>query len=656
MTPKPAEITGNRKKRKVDLSPATEEAKSHDNYSALLSKIRELASLVTKNTTIPIKDAIDDLSRRAARLEATDDLRRRTATLELDGTQAASNQHTVARVPPKVDGSTQTISVETGTRTASSPQTAAPVNPKVDSSTQTIPVEELDEEYRAMDLQRRIQEATTAQNTEDLVKEDWPPNTFRRTTIEQRSVLAEDPVLAVLVKEDTDEDDELIQQLVTRFPAVAQLTAPGGLQAGEVAAVATQARVSIRGRKASNCQKPQVLVFGKVRGPGSVTESIQTTEKLIEEIAEAHKELKAPPPTKVAFHFPMSWNQTMLRKAVECHYTRSSTEALICLRGNMGERYRTRGDTTEHTATGPRTVQVTVRGETYVNMLKKLKGTTNPGELGCLVKGCTKTQKGELRLQIEELKPGGSQNFVEYIGTSTQLQVEAKRGGPEVSYLIRDLDETSTVEEIRRALATTLKGVENEFKIGEPRESNSGRWSATVRLPRYYATGLKNLNRIKIGWLTCRIGETLGPQFCFNCLKTDHRAKDCKQPRVEGGRCFRCGEGGHAARDCKAAEKCFTCKAEGHIANTMACPIYKEHIAALRTTKPQPAEKPATGVSRVKRRKQRRAQEVQEFDTEDGPVGTTLAKEPGATRTDQETVHARQEHPHNDDESAAMQH
>lgn len=75
-------------------------------------------------------------------------------------------------------------------------------------------------------------------------------------------------------------------------------------------------------------------------------------------------------------------------------------------------------------------------------MLKKLKGTSNSGKLGCLVKGYTQTQNGELRLQIKELEAGECQNVVEHIRTITQLQAEAKRGGPEISYLISDLDET----------------------------------------------------------------------------------------------------------------------------------------------------------------------------------------------------------------------
>lgn len=617
-TPKPTATTGNRKKRKAEESPTTAEANNGESYAALLSKIRELASLVTKNTTVPIKEAIDDLLKRAARLE------------------------------------------EQEKQAANGPQAAAPVTPKVDASTQTIAVEELKEECRAKDLQRRMQEAITVQDAEDILKEDWPTSTYRSTTMEQRSVLAEDPVLAVLVREDSSEDDKLLQELVARFPAVAQLSAPGGLEVGEVAAVATQARVSIRGRKAPDCQEPQVLVFGKVRGPGSAAESIQTAERVIAEIVEAHKGLNAPPIIKVAFHFPMSWDQTMLRKAVEYHHANNSIKALICLRGRMEEQYGTRGEAATRDS---RTVQVTVRGGAYADMLKKLKVATDPGQLGCLVKGYAKTLNGELRLQIKELKPGGSRSLVEHIGANTQLEAEAKRGGPDVSYLIRDLDETSTVEEIRRALAVPLKGGESEIKVGEPRRSSGDRWSATVRLPKYRAANLKTLNRIKVGWLTCRITETMGPQFCFNCLKTDHKARDCRRPRVDGGLCFRCGKAGHAARDCTAPEKCFSCETEGHIANTMGCPTYRRHIEAMRSTKappaanePQAAKGPAPRGKRVSRRQQRRAQEVQEFDVEEGLPEITPAAEAVPTPAEQGAAHANRDHQVNDDEGDTMQH
>lgn len=55
---------------------------------------------------------------------------------------------------------------------------------------------------------------------------------------------------------------------------------------------------------------------------------------------------------------------------------------------------------------------------------------------------------------------------------------------------------------------------------------------------------------------------------CYNCHKSGHISRDCKEPKREREHlCYNCGKAGHVARDCEHAneQKCYSCGEFGHI-------------------------------------------------------------------------------------------
>lgn len=55
---------------------------------------------------------------------------------------------------------------------------------------------------------------------------------------------------------------------------------------------------------------------------------------------------------------------------------------------------------------------------------------------------------------------------------------------------------------------------------------------------------------------------------CYNCHKSGHISRDCKEPKKEREQlCYTCGKAGHMARDCDHAneQKCYSCGGFGHI-------------------------------------------------------------------------------------------
>ena len=55
---------------------------------------------------------------------------------------------------------------------------------------------------------------------------------------------------------------------------------------------------------------------------------------------------------------------------------------------------------------------------------------------------------------------------------------------------------------------------------------------------------------------------------CYNCHRSGHISRDCKEPKKEREHlCYTCGKAGHMARDCDHAneQKCYSCGGFGHI-------------------------------------------------------------------------------------------
>uniref|UniRef100_A0A9J7Y7G4 CCHC-type zinc finger, nucleic acid binding protein a n=1 Tax=Cyprinus carpio carpio TaxID=630221 RepID=A0A9J7Y7G4_CYPCA len=55
---------------------------------------------------------------------------------------------------------------------------------------------------------------------------------------------------------------------------------------------------------------------------------------------------------------------------------------------------------------------------------------------------------------------------------------------------------------------------------------------------------------------------------CYNCHRSGHISRDCKEPKKEREQCcYNCGKAGHVARDCDHGneQKCYSCGGFGHI-------------------------------------------------------------------------------------------
>lgn len=441
---------------------------------------------------------------------------------------------------------------------------------------QTLEADTVDEELRTCHIRNRIKDVRSSSEVAELVKEDWPMRVFENTKRVNQSILRKSKARAVVIGNNNQKDLTVLQQLEVQFPAIGRLNE---LKAGRVAVIFNADRVIMEEGEERANDLERMLIVGKVENPQDRIEVADVVGRIAREVAkQGHKE--------ISVYVSEGLEPMTALKIVECFMAQNELKAELCNKAKQ-QRERIEGKV----AAPPKSVyQVTVRGNTYADMLKSLKEHANPDDAGVIVQGASRTSDGNLRLRIKETREGGGVAFRQQIAEQVKLTAEVRSGRPGMAVIIRDLDETTTKEEIERSLKVNLKGGEAEARIGDIRFGLMGRGSVVVRLPRDSGKVLLGLGRIQVGWSSCRVSEPVGPQRCHNCLGTGHFAFNCGAPKAKGKRCYRCGSDDHLARECTSTEQCFICKVKGHFTNSMECPVYRKQVEESKASRSQ-AEK-----------------------------------------------------------------
>lgn len=220
----------------------------------------------------------------------------------------------------------------------------------------------------------------------------------------------------------------------------------------------------------------------------------------------------------------------------------------------------------------PETILVKISGKSYAETLRLVKQTVNPSEIGVDIKGIRKTKKDEVLVTI---KSGTDK--------SASLKREIDRKLPAATTVllvkkrilhIRDMDETSTVEEVKDAICKSISISPDKIDLRALRPAYGGRQHITAVMAEYDALKLLELGKIKIGWVMCRILERVLETKCYKCWKYGHTKHQCNGPAREH-LCLKCGQEGHKAISCKNEPYCLHCNKEGHSSGHIKCPNNK---------------------------------------------------------------------------------
>lgn len=237
--------------------------------------------------------------------------------------------------------------------------------------------------------------------------------------------------------------------------------------------------------------------------------------------------------------------------------------------------------------TRPDALLIKKGGQTFADILKKVKSDSSLDGLGEKVVHIRKTLGGDLLL---ELTNKGEINSVstlrDQLAKAVGEENEVKTLSPEATIAIRDLDEITTQNEVLEALEKKFENLKGTLRIRSLRSGHSGTQTAIVSMPKRLLPEVMKEGKIKIGWVSCRIKEKVVPLSCYKCFEYGHRALECKSAVDRSKWCKNCSETGHIAKECKNQPKCAICserKIESrHGTGSFRCPAYQQ---AMRKTR-----------------------------------------------------------------------
>lgn len=213
---------------------------------------------------------------------------------------------------------------------------------------------------------------------------------------------------------------------------------------------------------------------------------------------------------------------------------------------------------------------------TLADIVKGLHKDVDPTSMGVKVYRMEQTRSGEVHLVYNENNPSRNEFLKKVqavVGEEVKCQLRT------TSVIVSDIEAGATEEETTTKLAKALGAPVAEFKAGRISQGPRGR-SLVVTLPQDLAHRAIEMRSFSQTWTRATIREKIDPDFCSNCQEYGH--KKCNKTPVER-RCFNCGKTGHARAVCKNATACYVCKADGHRANSMACPAFRRLVHAKRS-------------------------------------------------------------------------
>ncbi|BES90724.1 ZnF_C2HC [Nesidiocoris tenuis] len=226
---------------------------------------------------------------------------------------------------------------------------------------------------------------------------------------------------------------------------------------------------------------------------------------------------------------------------------------------------------------------------TFAEVLRELRNTVNPGEMGADVRTIRKTRDGDVLIELGR-QSANQKEFADKIKAVLGDRGTTRSLVPRVSLEVRDLDDVTTVEDVRAALERDLKPEDtNEMEIFLTKPNVRGQQSAVVKMVEKTALQLLERGRIRIGWVNCRVRQRAEVDRCFRCLGYGHRAPSCKGPD-RSRLCYQCGEEGHTKKDCKSTPKCVLCAKLGmpldrtaHLPGSGGCKAFREALEGAKS-------------------------------------------------------------------------
>lgn len=216
----------------------------------------------------------------------------------------------------------------------------------------------------------------------------------------------------------------------------------------------------------------------------------------------------------------------------------------------------------------------------YAEILHRIKKEV-PNEQVCnTVDKIRKTRDGDMLIELSRKSTDKGQALQKTIQNILREEAKVISKGPQEQLEIRDIDDTTTKDDIRAALQEVAG---DSFEI--PKLRYRGTQTALVTLPITTAqTVLGERGKIKIGWSNFRVRVVKRPQECFKYWHYGHVAAQCRSEIDRSKLCIKCGQTDHLAAKCPNEAKCMLCDEKpgstdtAHRAGSSKCPVFQEAL------------------------------------------------------------------------------
>ena len=214
----------------------------------------------------------------------------------------------------------------------------------------------------------------------------------------------------------------------------------------------------------------------------------------------------------------------------------------------------------------------------YADILKKVKEGLREHELEDTIDKVRRTNNDKLLIVLDRKSGDKLEPLQRKVASVLGNEAEVSGRSQEIELSIRDLEETTTEDDVKVALQKAAGSdiVVPRNWIRALRPAYKGTQIASVKLPEEVARKVMGeRGRIRIGLVNCPIKEVDRPRKCFKCWNSGHIAINCPSQIDRSSLCLKCGQAGHKIVQCANDPHCPLCaerdKNSHHIVGSYKC-------------------------------------------------------------------------------------
>lgn len=219
-------------------------------------------------------------------------------------------------------------------------------------------------------------------------------------------------------------------------------------------------------------------------------------------------------------------------------------------------------------------------GSSYAEVLQNLRQCVMSDENKTEVRAIRKTKTGALLLEMDKGEKA-TPEFWEALKSNLHAVASVTELKPKVTIEIRDLDSLTTAQEVSASVKRLLEEQTEEITVRTSAPNSREQIRAFVTLSAKSANDVLKKERVKIGWINCKMRLLKEVKKCYRCFGFGHLQWECRGPDRKGqGLCIRCGKPGHKIKECKNTPSCCLCIEKGynqteHIPGSRICTLYR---------------------------------------------------------------------------------